>query len=299
MTERWLSLISETNSRTLFSQGVQYMTNLAVLALAVSSWLVPADTRQPTAGSEGEHAEKAGRFTFVRVEYDSMGGYGEASYFFDGRLWQRWQTDYPEAERNFLYRIGELSTVSVNSQPISLRLTDDAIFEHPFIYMCDVGWQTLSKEETASLRKYLERGGFLWVDDFWGDGEWTNFEYNLSQVFPDLSWREIPKNHAIYSMVFPLKECPQIPAKIFWEEWGISYDPPGVHRGPTGGEEGVRTVHFRGLFDKNGRLMAVATHNTDIGDGWEREGEDKEFFERFSVKSYAIGLNIIVFALTH
>ena len=275
------------------------MSNLAVLALAVSSWLVPADAPQPTADGENEGPERAGRFTFVRVEYDSMGGYGEASYYYDGRLWQRWQTDYPEAERNFLYRIGELSTVSVNSQPISLRLTDDAIFEYPFIYMCDVGWQTLSNAETANLRKYLERGGFLWVDDFWGDGEWTNFEYNVSQAFPELSWREIPKNHAIYSMVFPLKECPQIPAKIFWEEWGISYDPPGVHRGPTGGEEGVRTVHFRGLFDKNGRLMAVATHNTDIGDGWEREGEDKEYFERFSVKSYAIGLNIIVFAMTH
>ena len=100
-------------------------------------------------------------------------------------------------------------------------------------------------------------------------------------------------------MVLPLKECQQIPAKIFWEEGRRSYDRPGVHRGPTGGEEGVRTVHFRGLFDKNGRLMAVATHNTDIGDGWEREGEDKEYFERFSVKSYALGLNIIVFALTH
>ena len=112
-------------------------------------------------------------------------------------------------------------------------------------------------------------------------------------------WRSIPDDHAILIMVFPLEKCPQVPAKIFWDSWGETYDMPGGHREPTGGLAGVRDVNFQGLFDEDGRLMAVATHNSDIGDGWERERENIEFFEIFSTKSYAIGINIVVYALTH
>lgn len=238
-------------------------------------------------------------FTFVRVEYDSTGGNGEAYYYFEGRVWQRWETDYPEAEENFLIRIEELTTIRVNPKPISLRLTDDRLFDYPFIYMCDVGWQKLTKEEEKQLREYLRRGGFLWIDDFWGEAEWANFEENMERVFPDLTWRRIPDDHPILSMVFSLKECPQVPAKTFWDSWRESYDMPGGHREPTGGIAGVNSVNFRGLFSKDGRLMAVVTHNTDIGDGWERESEGQEYFETFSTKSYAIGINIIVYALTH
>ena len=272
------------------------MYRSALFATLLIGGIALADT--PTSGASNRDIEKR-RFTFVRVEYDSVGGYGEATYYFDGRLWERWQTDFPEAEENFIIRIQELSTVEVNPKPISLRLTDKALFDFPFLYMCDVGWQVLSKDEVTALRRYLERGGFLWVDDFWGDGEWQNFEFNMRKVFPDLVWREIPKEHSIFSMVFSLQECPQIPAKIFWEQERLKHDLPSFHRAPTGGMQGMQTVHFKGLFSKDGQLMAVATHNTDIGDGWEREGEDKEFFEEFSVRSYAIGLNIIVYAMTH
>ncbi len=238
-------------------------------------------------------------FTFVRVQYDSEGGDGEAYYYFEGRLWQRWETDYPEAEENLLIRIGQLATIEVATEPVSLRLTDPALFDYPFIYMCDIGWQRLSEEEIAALRTYLNRGGFLWVDDFWGDAEWHTLEYNMSLVYPDLKWQTIPNGHAILRNVFPLEECPQIPAKIFWESWGQNYDPPEIHRYPAGGEDGVNSVNFRGLFSKDGQLLAVATHNTDIGDGWEREAEDERYFEQFSTKSYALALNIITYALTH
>lgn len=245
------------------------------------------------------HGTSTTKFTFMRVEYDSVGGYGEAYYEYDGRLWQRWQTDYPAAEQNFLIRLQELTTVEVDPVPKSLRLTDEALFNYPFIYMCDVGWQVLDDEEVESLRRYLNRGGFLWVDDFWGIAEWDNLYVNMKMVFPDLEWRAIPKRHPILNVVFPLEECPQVPAKIFWEQLGLSYDDPGIHRYPHGGIAGVEDVNFKGLFDADGRLMAVATHNSDIGDGWERESESLEYFEEFSTKSYAMGVNIVVYALTH
>ena len=87
----------------------------------------------------GKNVELMGKFTFVRIKYDSLGTYGEAYYDYDGRFWYRWQTDYPEAEQNFLYRIEELTTLRVNRVPISRKLTDETIFDYPFIYMCDVG----------------------------------------------------------------------------------------------------------------------------------------------------------------
>lgn len=240
-----------------------------------------------------------GAFTFVRVEYDSIGGNGEAYYMYEGRWWQRWETDYPEAEQNFLIRMAELTTFRVNPAPISLPLKDARFFSYPMLYMCDVGWQTLSKQEIENLRAYLKRGGFLWVDDFWGHAEWQNFEENMQFVLPDARWREIPKGHAILNIVFPLEECPQVPAKIFWESSGQTFDAPVGHREPVGGIRGVMDVNFRGLFDKKNRLMVVATHNSDIGDGWEREAEDPEYFEVFSTKSYAIGINIVAYAMTH
>jgi hypothetical protein len=278
------------------------MLNSMFVVSTVAVSLLLADAPEFEAFRERQNVEEPGRFTFVRIEYDSVGGYGEAYYNFEGRFWHRWETDYPEAERNLLYRIEELSTIKVNPQPVHLRLTDEALTNYPFVYMCDVGWQYLSNDEVAALRTYLDRGGFLWADDFWGDGEWENFAQQMARAYPKLKWEMIPADHAILKMVFPLEACPQVPAKVFWDTYRTSYDSPfgdGGHRLPTGGIEGVDRVKFQGLFDADRRLLAVATHNSDIGDGWEREGEDVEFFEKFSTQSYAISLNIIVYALTH
>lgn len=238
-------------------------------------------------------------FTFVRIRYDSIGGYNESWYQYEGRDWQRWETDYPRAEKNLIYRLNELTSMNINPDPIVLRLTDDRLLDHPFIFMSDIGWQQLSPPERAGLERYLQRGGFLWVDDFWGQAEWTSFMRNIGTLRTDWTVRPIPADHPLLSIVFPVKQCPQVPARIFYQQTGMPWDPPFAHRAPTGGVAGVNRVRFMGLFDKQGRLMVVATHNTDIADGWEREGESKEFFERFSIASYAITINILVYALTH
>ena len=237
--------------------------------------------------------------TFVRIKYDSTGGFGESWYRYEGRDWERWETDYPRAEKNLILRLTELTSMRVNPEPIVLRLTDQELFDHPFIFMSDVGWQKLSAAERTALERYLDVGGFLWVDDFWGAAEWNNFAKNLGTLRREWHWRPISNDHEILSIVYPLETCPQIPARIFFAQSGLPFDPPQVHRYPNGGVQGVNTVHFMGLFDTEGRLMAVATHNTDIADGWEREGESKEFFDRFSIASYALTINILTYALTH
>lgn len=238
-------------------------------------------------------------FTFVRIAYDSSGGYGESWYHYEGRDWQRWETDYPRGEQNLLLRLDQLTSLHVNSSPVVLRLTDEKLFDHPFAFMSDVGWQQLSAAEAAALDNYLRKGGFLWIDDFWGDAEWENLLDNTRKLGKGWNWTPIPADHEILRVVYPLKACPQVPARIFFEQTGDSYDPPQVHRHPSGNTAGVKQVHFMGLFDARGHLAAVATHNTDIADGWEREGESHEFFKRFSIDSYALTINIITYALTH
>ncbi len=239
------------------------------------------------------------KFTFARVQYDSTGGHGESWYHYDGRDWERWETDYPEAEENFLIRLRQLTTIDVNPTPTHVRLTDPRLFDYPLIYMCDPGWMFLTEDEVNALRRYFERGGFLWVDDFWGIAEWENVEEQMARVFPELKWKKLLPPNPIFDIVFPLTECPQVPAKIFYDMTGESFDMPDGHREPVGGIAGVSENHFMGLFDRDERLLAVATHNNDIGDGWERETEGEEYFRIFSTKAYALSVNIIVYALTH
>jgi hypothetical protein len=231
----------------------------------------------------------------VRVEYDSEGGAQEAYYFAYGQLWQRWETDFPAADQNLARRLTELTRLRVAPEPLRLRLSDPDLLNHPLVYMSDVGWMQLSDEEQAGLRRYLENGGFVWVDDFWGDGEWGNFERVMRQVLPGVAWRELPKDHPVLQLVFEVPEVPQIPARDF-AIGGLTTEPPDFHRDPAGDMEGA---HLRGYFDADGRLMVLATHNTDMGDGFEREAYGQWYFETYSTRAYALAANIIVYALTH
>ena len=235
------------------------------------------------------------RFNFVRVQYDSVGGVDEAYYYYRGRVWARWETDFPEGDKNFVFRLEELTEVGLNPEPTTRRLTDDDLDRFPFLYMCDVGWMQLSEEEALSLRDYLLKGGFLWVDDFWGRGEWLNFERQMKRVLPESGWRDLPDDHPVLRTVFELEGLPQIPAQDFAIR-GWPHDPPFIHRYPAWG---VETPHLRGFFDEDDRLVVLATHNTDIGDGWEREAYGEWFFETYSTVAYAMGVNVVVYALTH
>jgi len=268
----------------------------AILLILVCCGLSMADDEVPDSYrlfKSRQNLEIPDKFTFVRIRYDSVGGYGESWYSFGGRNWERWETDYPEAEENFLFRVSELTTIEPNPRAIVRKLTDKDLFDYPFIYMCDVGWMELTTAEKAGLREYLQRGGFLWVDDFWGWAEWESLENAMKDVLPGSTWREIPKDHPILNMVFPLDGCPQIPARIFAVQ-GWTSEPVWIHK-----SGGVEDVHFRGYFDKDDRLLVVATHNTDVGDGFEREAEGEWYFQKYSTKAYALGINIIVYALTH
>jgi hypothetical protein len=270
----------------------------AMLARCLAPALLLSLAAGAAAGEGGEGglpsiAPRGAAFTFVRLEYDSVGGYGESFYFYDGRYWLRWETDFPQADRNFLHRFRQLTTTDPHMEAVTRRLTDGDIFDYPFVYACDVGWMQLTTEEGERLREYLLKGGFLWIDDFWGTAEWRNLETVFARVFPDRRFEDIPPGHPILSTVFPLEAAPQVPARDFAY---LGRDEAWVHRYPA---EPLEPVNLRGVFDDHGRLMAVATHNTDIGDGFEREAYGEAYFETYSKVAYAMGVNIVVYALSH
>jgi hypothetical protein len=162
--------------------------------------------------AENTRVPTAPVFVFARIRYDSEGSNGKAYYHYQGRIWERWETDYPEGDDNFAQRLSELTSVVPAVRGVARRISDPDVFDFPFLYMCDPGYMAMTSEEKTLLRAYLRNGGFLWVDDFWGEAEWWNFEREMAGVFPESGWRDIPANHPILHCVFDLPGAPQIPA---------------------------------------------------------------------------------------
>jgi len=233
------------------------------------------------------------RFTFCRVKYTSYGERPESNYR------GRWSIDYPESDQHFSWRLDELTTINVERDEEGdykhavISLTDEDLFDYPFIYMLEVGELALSEAEVEALRNYLLRGGFLMVDDFWGTREWDNWAMQIERVFDPVEFpmEELPLSHPIFNCVFVLDDKPQVPSAYFWMTSGQRTSERGSDS---------ETPHYKGIRDKKGRLMVVVCHNTDLGDGWEREGENEGYFREISAKkAYPMGINIVVYAMTH
>ena len=223
-------------------------------------------------------------FTFVRGKYTVNGKYGL------GHTRERWAIDFPGGDLNLSFRLQQMTSMKVDPDARALAFTEKELFEYPFIYIVEAGKLTFEEEEMVALRKYLLNGGFMMVDDFWGDQDWFNFKEELGKLFPDREVVDLPDDHPIFKGIFPLDEKPQIPNVRSWER-GRTYDRLG-----PGSEE----AHYRAVLDDKNRIMILICHNTDLGDGWEQEGAHEEYFHRFSEKqAYPLGINIIFYAMTH
>ncbi|MCZ6671784.1 MAG: DUF4159 domain-containing protein [Verrucomicrobia bacterium] len=244
----------------------------------------PMPSRGEFPSWEIESQFKQDVFTFVRIQYDSFGSFG---------WWSRWDNDFPDSDWNFSYRLQEMTALEVAPESKVIRLSDPELFDYPFVYMAGVGKIVLSQEEQSALRRYLLNGGFVMMDDFWSPESWENVLNEMHGVFPDREPIELTLDHQIFHNVYDLKKLPQVVDIRTWRE-GYLYE----HRhGYSGGDE---SPHFWAYFDDHDRMVALLCHNNDLGDGWEREGEDHEYFLQFSEKmSYPMGINILTYALTH
>ena len=209
-----------------------------------------------------------------------------------------WNTDYPGADNNFSVRLMELTTVHVkvdqDRQPnyVVVALTDPLLYRCPMLFMEDVGTADFTEQEVKNLRDFFLKGGFLWVDDYWGSFAWDNWVQQISRVLPpgEFPIQDIPLTHPIMHTLYDVKAYLQVSSISFWSRSGGDVS----ERGPDSAQ-----VHFRGIQDSHGRLMIMMTHNTDIADTWEREGESQAYFDLFSPRGYAIGVNVVLYAMTH
>ena len=210
-----------------------------------------------------------------------------------------WQTDYPGGETNLMVRLSELTRIAISRdqqrRPNTwvVRLTDETLFNCPYLVASDVGTIGLSQPEADNLRLYLLKGGFLWVDDFWGTPAWTQWTRELAKVFPpgEFQIEDIPVTDPIFHSLFDVQEAPQITNINFWRQVG------GRESRERGSDS--ERVNFRTIRDKSGRMMVVMTHNSDVADSWEREGDDPGFFYQYSPSGYAFGINIVLYAMSH
>lgn len=214
-------------------------------------------------------------FTFVRLMYS--GGNWRGS---------NWATDYPKADHQFLYAVRKLTDFSfINPTGKAIPILSDELFQYPFVYAVEVGYMRLSSEEAAQLREYLLRGGFLVVDDFHGEYEWNSFYSQLKKVFPEYEPEELPLSHPIYHCYFDIAELYQVP--------GLQY----LYTGRTW-EKGGFEPRYMGVRDRNGRLMVVINHNVDFGDAWEW-AEVEQYPRRYAHLAFQLGVNYIIYAMTH
>jgi hypothetical protein len=220
-------------------------------------------------------------FVFARLVYPGgRGGFG-----FRGR--SRWATDFPEADYKFMYGIKRLSGVRVQEEENPVAIMDDKLFQYPYVYAVEVGSMNLGTAEAGRLREYFLRGGFLHADDFWGVYEFQNFQREMLKVFPERQMVELPLNHEIFHTFFDINSVMQI---------------PNVRNACSGGRTWENPTDTRprilGISDDNGRVMVVVTYNSDLGDAWEWMDEPC-YPELYSGQAYRMGLNFIVYALSH
>ena len=223
----------------------------------------------------------------------------------DRREKQGWSTDYPGADINFSVRLAELTKVQVKMRgeddgeggdtpdAVVVRLTDDALFKCPFTFMEDAGTARFNAIEVERLREYLLKGGFLLVSDYHGSYAREQFDEEIRRALPAAQFPIVdltPPDHPMWRTMFPVTELPQMASINTWrrtgnviERWNEDGAPPTA----------------RGIADSQGRILVVMVHNTDLPDPWEREGEDKDYFFRFSPEAYAVGIDILLYGMTH
>lgn len=208
-----------------------------------------------------------------------------------------WSVDYPKADLNFPFRMGQLTAAPISrdlrGEPnhVVVTPTDPHLFECPFVMMTEPAAAYFDPEEAATLREYLDKGGFLWADDFWGEYAWRAWERQLRKVLPASEFPifDVPAGHMIRNIDFVIKDIPQVPSIDFWFRNGF--------RTSERADSGV--PHMRAIQNERGHVIVLMTHNTDLGDAFEREGENRAFFDAFAARGYAVGINVFLYAMTH
>ena len=230
-------------------------------------------SRLPSLGAPGVPRE----FYFTRAAYTG---------YYRFRNFRSWSVDFPKADRQFLIGLTRLTNLDAYEAENPVRLTDPELNKYPFLYTVEVGYMALTEPEVEGLSRYLHAGGFLVIDDFWGTFEWENFQNQLQRILPGYAIVDLPLDHPIFNCFYNVKEIVQVP--------NVGQ---GMQGGPTWESDGYYPA-VKGVFDEQGRLMVVINWNTDLGDAWEW-AENPYYPLKFSTYAYQMGVNFIIYAMSH
>lgn len=291
-------MLGQRSRRNPAAGGRRVTTLALVVAVAAGALAVAHAQQRIWSGFYGNTPPKFPTST----SYDGSFNFCRAMFTSDRREKQGWGTDYPGADLNFSVRLSELTKVPVKRitngeelvpDAVVVRLTDDWLFRCSFTLMEDAGTARFTDAEVQRLREYLLKGGFLLVSDYHGSRAKQQFDDEIRRVLPsgvfpikDLT----PPDHPMWNTMFQVSRIPQMASIQTWrrthgtlERWNEDGSPPNV----------------RGIADDHGRIMVLMVHNTDLPDPWEREGEESDYFFRFSAEAYTVGIDILIYALTH
>jgi len=240
-----------------------------LLACSLASLALPARLQSQEQGANGKSSvfgvPENQAFTFVRVEWSGERyGFGMSG---GGPLWAH---DYPIGEQNLYTALNALTTLPLTFETKILKLDDEAIFDYPFLYICEVGYWTPAPKEIEFLREYLKRGGFLLVDDFRSSFEWSHFKRQMQHI-ADEPPAPLTLDHPVFHCYFDFEQLGD-----HSPYWGM-------------------TPSYYAIFDSDGRMTAIINYNNDIGDGWEWPETDRVF----STEAFKLGINYIIYSMTH
>ncbi len=223
----------------------------------------------PDAGEKTE-------YTFARLRYESVNRY---------RRRGGWGTDANKAERQFVQGVRRLTRVHTKSVEQVVDINSDDMYNWPWLYAVEVGYWHVSDSQAKRLRDYLDRGGMLMVDDFHGTNEWMVFEASLRRIFPDRPIVDLEDDHPIFHGLYDLSKRFQVPGRQY------------LYSGETYERDGIE-ARWRAVLDDKGRVQVAICHNMDLGDAWEW-ADHPDYPERFASLAYRIGINYIVYSMTH
>jgi hypothetical protein len=217
--------------------------------------------------------------------FGGFGRYGPLDWREGGTSWSQ---DYPRADRHFAQAIRRLTRVHARSveQPVNPDDTDD-VYNWPWMVAGEMGDWKLTDTQVKTVREYLLRGGFLYMDDFWGPEEWDRFDETMKAIFPDRPIVDIDNKDPIFHTVYDLDERYQILG-----QWALN------RNGYMGQRAAGTIARWRGIYDDKGRLMVAMTFNSDVGDSWEW-ADSPTYPERFSALGIRLGVNYVIYSMSH
>jgi hypothetical protein len=268
------------------SQGPWRTLMLVTTMLCAWLWVDHARSQQEV-DSSGDGGEKA-EFYWSRLRYTSAndyGGGGGGRSFGFGYSFAGWSRDYPKADRQFLEALKRLTRIQMRSYEQVVDLDSDDIYNYPWVYAVQVANWSFTDTEAKRLREYLLKGGFLMVDDFHGTDDWERFMTGMRQVLPDRPVEDLPDGDEIFHVLYDMSDRMQIPGEQY------------VNTGRTYEKDGY-VAKWRAIRDDKGRIIVAICHNMHLGDAWEW-ADMPEYPENFSSMAFRVGINYIVYGMTH